>query len=97
MSGRQEGWARTPAKRATGSVNERGYSDELVREKTLQSAAMHHRGVQVGHFFLAGKVDAPEFSAADEELLDSTACGASAGAARYGSGPNDCRPTPFRA
>ena len=49
---------------------ERGYSDELVREKTLQGTAMRHRGVQVGNFFLAGKEDAPEFSAADEEMLE---------------------------
>ena len=48
----------------------RGYSDELVREKTLQGTPMRHRGVQVGNFFLAGKEDAPEFSAADEELLE---------------------------
>ena len=48
----------------------RGYSDELVREKTLQGTAMRHRGVQVGNFFLAGKEGAPEFSAADEELLE---------------------------
>ncbi len=46
-----------------------GYSDELVREKTLQGTAMRHGGVQVGNFFLAGKEDAPEFSAADEEML----------------------------
>ena len=48
----------------------RGYSDELVRERTLQGTAMRHRGVQVGNFFLAGKEDAPEFSAADEEMLE---------------------------
>ena len=48
----------------------RGYSDELVREKTLQGAAMRHRGVQVGSFFLAGKENAPEFSASDEEMLE---------------------------
>ena len=47
----------------------RGYSDELARGKTLQGTAMHHRGVQAGNFFLAGKEDAPEFSAADEEML----------------------------
>ena len=47
-----------------------GYSDELVREKTLQGTAMRHRGVQVGNFFLAGKENAPEFSAADEEILE---------------------------
>ena len=49
---------------------ERGYSDELAREKTLQGTPMRHRGVQVGNFFLAGKEDAPEFSAADEEMLE---------------------------
>ena len=48
----------------------RGYSDELVREKTLQGTAMRHRGVQVGNFFLAGKEGEPEFSAADEEMLE---------------------------
>ncbi|MDE0051447.1 MAG: GAF domain-containing protein [Rhodospirillales bacterium] len=48
----------------------RGYSDELAREKTLQGTPMRHRGVQVGNFFLAGKEDAPEFSAADEEMLE---------------------------
>ena len=47
-----------------------GYSDELVREKTLQGAAMRHRGVQVGNFFLGGKEDAPEFTAADDEMLE---------------------------
>ena len=31
---------------------------------------MRHRGVQVGNFFLAGKEDAPEFSATDEEMLE---------------------------
>ena len=48
---------------------ERGYSDELVHEKTLQGAPMRHRDEEVGNFFLAGKEDAPEFSAEDEELL----------------------------
>ena len=51
-------------------IRARGYSDELVREKTLQGTAMRHRGVQVGTFFLAGKEDAPEFSATDEEMLE---------------------------
>ena len=40
-----------------------------MREKTLLGTAMRHRGVQVGSFFLAGKAHAPEFSAADEEML----------------------------
>ena len=47
-----------------------GYSDELVREKTLQGTVMRHRGVRVGNFFLAGKEDAPEFTAADDEMLE---------------------------
>ena len=49
---------------------ERGYSDELVHEKALQGTAMRHRGEEVGNFFLAGKEDAPAFSAEDEELLE---------------------------
>ena len=40
-----------------------------VREKTLQGRAMRH-GVQVGNIFLPDKEDAPEFSAADEEMLE---------------------------
>ena len=47
-----------------------GFSDELVRTKTMHGTPMRHRGVQVGNFFLAGKEDAPEFSAADEEMLE---------------------------
>ena len=47
-----------------------GFSDELVRTKTMHGTPMRHRGVQVGNFFLAGKEDAPEFGAADEELLE---------------------------
>ena len=47
-----------------------GFSDELVRTETMHGTPMRHRGVQVGNFFLAGKEDAPEFSAADEEMLE---------------------------
>ncbi len=46
-----------------------GFSDELVRTKTLLGMPMRHRGMQVGNFFLAGKVDRPDFIAADEEML----------------------------
>ena len=63
----------------------RGYSDELVREKTQQGTAMRHRGVQVGSFFLAGKEDAPEFGATDEELLELFA--SQAAAAIVNAGP----------
>ena len=55
-----------------------GFSDELVRTKTMHGTPMRHRGVQVGNFFLAGKEDAPEFSAADEEMLELFASQASA-------------------
>ena len=47
-----------------------GFSDELVRTKTMHGTPMRHRGVHVGNFFLAGKEDAPEFSAADGEMLE---------------------------
>ena len=49
-----------------------GFSDELAHlySQTLQGTAMRHRGVQVGNFFLGGKEDAPEFTAADEEMLE---------------------------
>ena len=49
-----------------------GFSDELAHlySKTLQGTAMRHRGIQVGNFFLGGKEDAPEFTAADEEMLE---------------------------
>ena len=49
-----------------------GFSDELAHlySETLQGTAMRHRGVQVGNFFLGGKEAAPEFTAADEEMLE---------------------------
>ena len=52
-----------------GHIRALGFSDELVRTKTMHGTPMSHRGVRVGNFFLAGKEDAPEFSAADEEML----------------------------
>ena len=51
-------------------VHERGFSPELMRSKMLQSMPMHHRGEQVGNFFLAEKTGAEEFTAEDEELLE---------------------------
>ena len=46
-----------------------GFSPELMRSKTLQGTPMRHRGVHVGHFFLAAKESGEEFTSADEELL----------------------------
>ena len=46
-----------------------GYSTDLMRSKTLQGTPMRHRGVEVGHFFLAEKEGEAEFTRADEEIL----------------------------
>ena len=46
-----------------------GFSSELMRSKTLQGTPMRHRGVPVGHFFLAEKEAGDEFTSADEEVL----------------------------
>ena len=54
----------------SGYIRALGFSDELVRTKTMHGTPMRHRGVQVGNFFLAGKEDAPEFSGSDEEMLE---------------------------
>ena len=50
-------------------VRKLGFSSELMRSRTLQSAPMRHRGVNVGHFFLAEKEGGQEFTSADEEAL----------------------------
>ena len=52
-----------------GYIRALGFSDELVRTETMHGTPMHHRGVQVGNFFLGGKENAPGFTAADEEVL----------------------------
>ena len=46
-----------------------GYTGELTLSKTLQATPMHHRGVQVGSFFLAEKAGGQEFTSEDEEVL----------------------------
>ena len=48
-----------------------GFSTELIRANTFQSAPLYHRGVQVGSFFLAGKEEDREFTTADEDILHS--------------------------
>ena len=50
-------------------VSALGLSSDLMRSKTLQGTPMRHQGVQVGHFFLAEKESAPEFTDEDEEVL----------------------------
>ena len=52
-----------------GFVRSLGYASEVVWAQTLLATPMRHRGVHVGHFFLAGKEDAGEFTAEDEEVL----------------------------
>ena len=52
-----------------GYVRERGFSSDLMRSKTFQGMPMRHRGVAVGHFFLAGKEGGLEFTGEDEEVL----------------------------
>ena len=46
-----------------------GFSADLMRSKTFQGTPMRHRGVHVGHFFLAEKERAPAFTDEDEEVL----------------------------
>ena len=50
-------------------VRSLGFSPDLMRSKTFQGTPMRHRGEHVGHFFLAGKEGAAEFTAEDEEVL----------------------------
>ena len=46
-----------------------GFSAELMRSRTFLGTPMRHLDVHVGHFFLAGKEGAPEFTGEDEEVL----------------------------
>ena len=52
-----------------GYVRELGFSSDLMRSKTFQGTPMRHRGVAVGHFFLAEKEGGREFTGEDEEVL----------------------------
>ena len=52
-----------------GYVRALGFSSDLMRAKTFQGTPMRHRGVAVGHFFLAEKDGGQEFTSADEEVL----------------------------
>ena len=46
-----------------------GFSADLMRSRTFLGTPMRHRDVHVGHFFLAGKTGAPEFTDEDEGVL----------------------------
>ena len=50
-------------------VRSLGLSADLMWSKTLQSAPLKHRGVDIGSFFLAGKESGREFTGEDEEVL----------------------------
>ena len=46
-----------------------GFNTEGVIVNTFLGTPMHHRGVQVGNFFLGEKQTGPEFTGEDEEVL----------------------------
>ncbi|MDE0221222.1 MAG: ATP-binding protein [Spirochaetaceae bacterium] len=50
-------------------VNSLGCATDLMHANTFQGTPMRHGDAQVGNLFLAGKEGAPEFTAADEEVL----------------------------
>ena len=50
-------------------VGSLGFSPDLMRSKTFQGTPMRHRDEHVGHFFLAEKEGAAEFTGEDEEVL----------------------------
>ena len=50
-------------------VRSLGYSAELLPPIAFTKTPMHHLGVQVGSFFLAGKVNGESFTGEDEKIL----------------------------
>ena len=52
-----------------GYVRSLGLSSELILPNTFQGMPMHHRGVNVGNFFLGGKEGGGEFTSEDEQVL----------------------------
>jgi len=50
-------------------VGDLGFSADGVIVDAFQSAPMHHRGEQVGNFFLGQKETGPQFTDEDEEVL----------------------------
>ena len=52
-----------------GFVRSLGVAADMVWSKTLLATPMRHHDEHVGHFFLAGKEGAAEFTGEDEEIL----------------------------
>ena len=52
-----------------GYVRELGIEPAPTFSRTFQGTPMRHRGVEVGHFFLAEKADGEAFTGEDEEVL----------------------------
>ena len=52
-----------------GYLQSLGFSSKLVMSKTFQGTPMHHRGVNVGNFFLGGKEAGGAFTSEDEQVL----------------------------
>ena len=50
-------------------VSSLGFSSALMPSEAYQGTPMRHRGVYIGHFFLAGKEGGGEFTAEDEAAL----------------------------
>ena len=53
----------------SGYVRSLGYEPARIFSRAFQGTPMHHRGVNVGNFFLAEKVGGEEFTEEDEEVL----------------------------
>ncbi len=50
-------------------VRSLGFSDDLMKSRTMQGTPLFHRDVYLGSFFIASKEDNLEFTDSDEELL----------------------------
>ena len=53
----------------SGYVRSLGFSPARIFSRAFQGTPMHHRGVNVGNFFLAEKAGGEEFTGEDEEVL----------------------------
>ena len=52
-----------------GYVSEHGLDAPWIFSRTFLGTPLHHRGVEVGHFFLGDKAEGEEFTGEDEEVL----------------------------
>ena len=74
-----------------GYVKSLGFSPELLPAEAYQGTPMRHRGVYIGHFFLAGKEGGGEFTAEDEAALELFASQAAAGDRQRADIPDEQR------